>query len=674
MDYLEQLDEAIKKAEEALGKRTKLSSGSQVSELRYAAGKREDTREKKFTQRAAVRKMASRAGRFTIRESDLRFDMVENDVTVETDGHMLSEVIDPCTNSNRASTTNKSHLHTELGVARNENSPPSPPEKEEGLANDGQPRENDNMHPAVEAESSPAAGEPGSFEPSKGNINAPAEESRSLQYQSIKDSSTSAGSSEAIDLEIRVDALFSRNSVLKSSKSLMSDSTLECVRILQDNQQATRSVENFLACDKNAGLKRADKVESVKDLEPRFITKRPRFDGTRDTEGIHESVYGTAPLTACKSFAGPGIKRPQFPSFHCTTVSNDHLQSGFDKKTLNPANIPIQAYSFRACTLQNEVQPAKTGRITGPKHPRPKFTLRSFKDSLSCKIRSSENERFRSKSQKITSKALKLVLDASRERQMVIKNSKPKLVTAEANEVILEILQVDKALNESIRDALEQNTPEIGDQLDLLMDDVRGKITELDMDQRSTTSGEDGDLEDGAGPSRYKYENEMTCSQHFSSEEHLDSEPIMEFERAIVRCLISLSKEEINDTIRKYSMFSRNKTRAREAEAVMNDRVFRNYLGLQIAKSIHSGGIKTVIERFDEYRNFAGAVIEIINRGSLDMDERFVGMITRSVDKLQSSTDPFTCKMAVQSVLCRKYVEDSVELKKLLMRFSSLDI
>jgi len=160
----------------------------------------------------------------------------------------------------------------------------------------------------------------------------------------------------------------------------------------------------------------------------------------------------------------------------------------------------------------------------------------------------------------------------------------------------------------------------------------------------------------------------------FGGDKKLKSEVLMRFERIIINCLLSLRKSDIHDVVKKYTEFTAKKQDLRAIENTLNDKAFRNYLGLKVAKNIQASEIKMIIDRAEKYKDFVECVLKVINKGNVEMDLRFIDMISRSIKKLQGSDDPFTCKMVVQAVLCRKYVEDSVELKKLFKKFSSLNI
>lgn len=58
-------------------------------------------------------------------------------------------------------------------------------------------------------------------------------------------------------------------------------------------------------------------------------------------------------------------------------------------------------------------------------------------------------------------------------------------------------------------------------------------------------------------------------------------------------------------------------------------------------------------------------ILEIISKGEIEMDERFVKMLEAIIKKLSSSSDPFTCKVYVDVSLCINYVKDFIELKKI---------
>lgn len=400
---------------------------------------------------------------------------------------------------------------------------------------------------------------------------------------------------------------------------------------------------------------------SLEEAEP-CIMGTANKDSTNRQDGVNEDILG--PHKHEDPALGSICSTPKttlistYPSFHHTTISSNH-NLRFSKATFGSENMQTQIPSFQARTLQDGC-PSKRERKTVQ---RPRFSSRSLRDVLSHKIKCSELSKF----QRLEASILRTVLGASQQRQAVMRSVSSSLCTTEASEAVLKILQIDKDLAEEIGGPgmLEEK-----DRLDLLMEEIRKRAAETNECQKISNEDEDNEKNDGICHSELKFANDVG---HTSSED-LDSESIMEFERAIVKCFISLNKEEIDDAVKRYMIASRKTAGSKEIMTVLNDRVFRNCLGLRVAKSTHCASIKTVIKKLDEYRRFVGSAVGIISRGNLDMDERFIDMITGSIDRLQRSSDPFTCKVAVQSMLSRRYIEDFVELKKLLAKFSSMDI
>lgn len=152
---------------------------------------------------------------------------------------------------------------------------------------------------------------------------------------------------------------------------------------------------------------------------------------------------------------------------------------------------------------------------------------------------------------------------------------------------------------------------------------------------------------------------------------------IRKFEKDLVKSIINISNNHI-ETFAKKSLANESKPILNEIIRILNDKYFRNYLGLLITKSISTteilSEIKDQIKMCERYKNFMEEIVKILSIGELEMDERFNRMIEKSVEKLQSSEDPYTCKIVVQSKLCQRYVEDFIELKKILKTFSNLDL
>lgn len=111
---------------------------------------------------------------------------------------------------------------------------------------------------------------------------------------------------------------------------------------------------------------------------------------------------------------------------------------------------------------------------------------------------------------------------------------------------------------------------------------------------------------------------------------------------------------------------------------VLNNKLFKSYIGLLFCnKFLKSDILKEVIKKMEEsqeYRDIFGEVLKIVSMGSLECDLRFSKMINKSINKLKNSDDPYTCKVVVQSMICKNYVEDFISLRKLLKDFSNLDV
>ncbi len=59
-------------------------------------------------------------------------------------------------------------------------------------------------------------------------------------------------------------------------------------------------------------------------------------------------------------------------------------------------------------------------------------------------------------------------------------------------------------------------------------------------------------------------------------------------------------------------------------------------------------------------------LVSIIHKGDIEMDERLLLILEKTIQKLSISSDPFTCKVCVNISLCLNYIKDFIELKKII--------
>lgn len=79
-------------------------------------------------------------------------------------------------------------------------------------------------------------------------------------------------------------------------------------------------------------------------------------------------------------------------------------------------------------------------------------------------------------------------------------------------------------------------------------------------------------------------------------------------------------------------------------------------------------------KELEEYRCIFEEIMKRVNKGNFECDNRFLRIIGRTINKIGVYDDPVLCKMTVQFVLCKRYVEDFVGIKKALKRFARCDI
>lgn len=254
-----------------------------------------------------------------------------------------------------------------------------------------------------------------------------------------------------------------------------------------------------------------------------------------------------------------------------------------------------------------------------------------------------------------------------------------KLISENALKLLKETLTNDSLIFDNITNNFCKYCPSLSlksrDKANAVKSLLQNKINVIDecLNEEQHNSNEK-DLDVAPSEPPIQTEGTLPDIELFSGDKNLKSEVLMRFERIIINCLLSLRKSDVHDVVRKYTEFTAKKQDLRIIENTLNDKAFRNYLGLKVAKNIQASEIKMIIDRAEKYKDFVECVLKVLNKGNVEMDLRFIDMISRSIKKLQGSDDPFTCKMVVQAVLCRKYVEDSVELKKLFKKFSSLNI
>lgn len=69
-------------------------------------------------------------------------------------------------------------------------------------------------------------------------------------------------------------------------------------------------------------------------------------------------------------------------------------------------------------------------------------------------------------------------------------------------------------------------------------------------------------------------------------------------------------------------------------------------------------------KEFTNCKTLVKEIIERVSEGNLKCDMKFLRMIKNTIKKMESYEDPIICKMTVQFVLCMRYVEDIVDIKK----------
>lgn len=67
-------------------------------------------------------------------------------------------------------------------------------------------------------------------------------------------------------------------------------------------------------------------------------------------------------------------------------------------------------------------------------------------------------------------------------------------------------------------------------------------------------------------------------------------------------------------------------------------------------------------------------IIMVLNKGDVKSDARFLEILDKSISTLSRSKDPFTCQVAVNIAICKKYVEDFIELKGIVEEFIRLKL
>ena len=78
--------------------------------------------------------------------------------------------------------------------------------------------------------------------------------------------------------------------------------------------------------------------------------------------------------------------------------------------------------------------------------------------------------------------------------------------------------------------------------------------------------------------------------------------------------------------------------------------------------------------KIKDYQSLVEHILETVNEGNLECDSRFLKMINHTIKKIGTYDDPALCKMTVQFVICKKYVEDFITIKKCLKSFSNCDL
>lgn len=73
-------------------------------------------------------------------------------------------------------------------------------------------------------------------------------------------------------------------------------------------------------------------------------------------------------------------------------------------------------------------------------------------------------------------------------------------------------------------------------------------------------------------------------------------------------------------------------------------------------------------------RNLIEDIMKIVSHGDLEMDLRLIDILENIIEKLEKSKDSFTCKVAVNIAICKKYVQDFIELKKIIGNFANMKL
>lgn len=67
-------------------------------------------------------------------------------------------------------------------------------------------------------------------------------------------------------------------------------------------------------------------------------------------------------------------------------------------------------------------------------------------------------------------------------------------------------------------------------------------------------------------------------------------------------------------------------------------------------------------------------ILRVVSHGDLETDLRLVDLLERIIEKLEKSKDSFTCKVAVNIAICKKYVQDFIELKRIIGDFANIKL
>jgi len=89
-------------------------------------------------------------------------------------------------------------------------------------------------------------------------------------------------------------------------------------------------------------------------------------------------------------------------------------------------------------------------------------------------------------------------------------------------------------------------------------------------------------------------------------------------------------------------------------------------------------GLVSITKSNAGHNDFSAEMMEriflVLNKGDIQSDERFIKILDKTIATLSKSRDPFTCRVTVNIAICRKYVEDFIELKRIIEEFIKLRV